>query len=333
LTVNTPTLDVDILDHAVCQAVFERITERFEKHGQVLCRTGNAPKFAVPFRTDTPFKKIRVELLPPDINLLPDGKVRDDVRVPAFEFLGDGQQFICFGIHPDTKADYRWDPPGFDPALVMRKALPAIDEAAARALVDDLVSAVIRAFGFRRLKEEQEAHARRRVTTGKPREAHNGWAGAYTRAALDRECETVARAASGARNDALNKAAFNLGQLVGGGELSEEEVSRRLHDAAVTNGMIKDDGPKAARDTLWSGLRDGMKQPRTAPQADDRFSARATDGPGARKAKDKGAPPEHGADAGDGGSEPPNESGVEAGSDPAESLRAVKDQVFALWRD
>ena len=47
----------------------------------------------------------------------------------------------------------------------------------------------------------------------------------YAQAALDRECETVAGAAQGARNDALNRASFSLFQLVAGGELDEAEVS------------------------------------------------------------------------------------------------------------
>jgi hypothetical protein len=58
--------------------VFDRIQERFADSGIALCRIGNAPKFAVPFRTGTPFKKIRAEIVSPD------------GEVMKFEFLGDG---------------------------------------------------------------------------------------------------------------------------------------------------------------------------------------------------------------------------------------------------
>jgi hypothetical protein len=45
----------------------------------------------------------------------------------------------------------------------------------------------------------------------------------YVRAILDGEAERVRTAAPGSRNNALNIAAFVLGQLVGGAELLEEK--------------------------------------------------------------------------------------------------------------
>src|SRR5262249_5090294 len=53
-------------------------------------------------------------------------------------------------------------------------------------------------------------------------------AGAYAKAALERECKNVAAALPGTRNSTLNTAAYNLGQLVGGGALDEQEVRDRL---------------------------------------------------------------------------------------------------------
>src|SRR5206468_3783690 len=46
----------------------------------------------------------------------------------------------------------------------------------------------------------------------------------YARSALERECAAVTSARPNTRNHTLNKAAFNLGQLVAGGLLSESEV-------------------------------------------------------------------------------------------------------------
>jgi Bifunctional DNA primase/polymerase, N-terminal len=144
LTRNTPALDVDITDRAACRAVFDRIKERFQDGGLVLCRVGNAPKFSVPFRTSAPFKKFEATLI------APAGKAM------KFEFLGDGQQFIVAGRHPDTGFDYRWWPKDRDLTTVPRDALPHIDEGAARALVDNLAALLINEHGFTRPEKPKE---------------------------------------------------------------------------------------------------------------------------------------------------------------------------------
>jgi Bifunctional DNA primase/polymerase, N-terminal len=142
LTRNTPTLDVDVTDRDACRAVFEHIKVRFEGRGVILCRSGNVPKFAVPFRTGTPFKKFATKVVP-----------HGGGKPAQFEFLGDGQQFVVDGIHPDTRQPYRWWPADRNPATVPREALPHIDEAGARALVEDLAALLVRDFGFARPEE------------------------------------------------------------------------------------------------------------------------------------------------------------------------------------
>ncbi|HEV2605007.1 MAG TPA: bifunctional DNA primase/helicase [Microvirga sp.] len=84
----------------------------------------------------------------------------------------------------------------------------------------------------------------------------------YARAAFDREVEDLARTMSG-RNDRLNRAAFNLGQLIGAGVLNQGEVERRLMSAAQANGYISKDGREAAQATIRSGLSRGITEPRT----------------------------------------------------------------------
>jgi hypothetical protein len=88
----------------------------------------------------------------------------------------------------------------------------------------------------------------------------------YAHAALTREINAVASAPVGQRNHTLNRAAFNLGQLIGGGELSESEVQDRLFEAATACGLVADDGADAVRKTIASGLTAGMKQPRSVPE-------------------------------------------------------------------
>lgn len=90
----------------------------------------------------------------------------------------------------------------------------------------------------------------------------------YVRAAVGREVQRVLDAQPGARggggrNDALNRAAFVLGTLVGGGELAEDTVVDALVGAAEACGLIEDDGERAALATIRSGMRAGIARPRT----------------------------------------------------------------------
>jgi len=60
---------------------------------------------------------------------------------------------------------------------------------------------------------------------------------AYVMAALRNEAERVATAVDGTRHDTLNKAAYNLGQLIGAGLLPERAVITSLADAAAQSGL------------------------------------------------------------------------------------------------
>jgi hypothetical protein len=61
-----PALDVDIYNPEAAEAVEELVRQHFEGRGKVLVRVGNAPKRAIPFRTDKPFKKITTYLTAPE---------------------------------------------------------------------------------------------------------------------------------------------------------------------------------------------------------------------------------------------------------------------------
>jgi hypothetical protein len=68
----------------------------------------------------------------------------------------------------------------------------------------------------------------------------------------------VATAPPGRRNATLNRAAFNLGQLVAAGLLDVNQVQTGLLAAALEAG-----NPEAkARATIESGLRGGAAKPR-----------------------------------------------------------------------
>lgn len=83
-------------------------------------------------------------------------------------------------------------------------------------------------------------------------------ADAYGRRALEDEVSRVRAAPVGERNATLNRAAFSLGQLVGGGHLDPGAVEDALTEAGQAAGL--DDGE--IRATLASGIGDGIAQPR-----------------------------------------------------------------------
>ncbi len=84
--------------------------------------------------------------------------------------------------------------------------------------------------------------------------------GAYGTAALERELGRLVVAPVGQRNDALNRAAHSLGQLVAGGVLTAADVVDHLLTAASRMGLTEHE----AEPTIISGLRSGMRQPRRA---------------------------------------------------------------------
>src|SRR5262245_19210959 len=118
----TPGLDIDLLDEAAAAAIEALAKERFGERGCFLVRIGKAPKRLIPLRTDAPFKKITLNLI-----------AGNDRAGDKIEVLGDGQQMVVAGNHPDTKESYRW----FGGALwdVAADELPLVTEAELRAFV------------------------------------------------------------------------------------------------------------------------------------------------------------------------------------------------------
>jgi putative DNA primase/helicase len=88
----------------------------------------------------------------------------------------------------------------------------------------------------------------------------------WARCALEQECALVVAAPVGTRNDALNRAAFNLFQIVAGGALGEQEVGDRLFAAAEACGLVADDGAQQVVATIESGAYAGSKHPRHRPR-------------------------------------------------------------------
>jgi hypothetical protein len=85
----------------------------------------------------------------------------------------------------------------------------------------------------------------------------------YGQAALREETTRVAAAHPGNRNDTLNRAAFNLGQLVAANLLPADTVMTALANAAERCGLP---GNEAHR-TIRSGMVSGIRRPRSQRSA------------------------------------------------------------------
>lgn len=89
----------------------------------------------------------------------------------------------------------------------------------------------------------------------------------YAQAAFEGEIAALAQQSKGGRQEALNNAAFKLGQWIGGGHLPEHDAVRALEVAAKANGHWKSRGALAVRSTIRRGLAAGAKRPRNIPDA------------------------------------------------------------------
>ena len=106
----------------------------------------------------------------------------------------------------------------------------------------------------------------------------------YALTALENEVQTVLAAREGERNNAVNKSAYSVGQLVGAGALSESVASSVLKDAAQRIGLP--DGEAVA--TIHSGLKAGKLKPRDLSEIGKKFAVEMIRADG-KKAKGKGA--------------------------------------------
>lgn len=89
---------------------------------------------------------------------------------------------------------------------------------------------------------------------------------AWATAALRGRAEDLAAMApNSGRNAALNAAAYKLGRLTPRW-LSADEITSALLEACRHNGLLAEDGLKACRATLQSGLSAGMQDPRDPPR-------------------------------------------------------------------
>ena len=128
-------IDIDVLDPDVAHQIDQLVRSR---SGDTLMRVGLWPKRLLLYRTEQPFPKM---------------------SVPGIEVLGSGQQFVAFGVHPDTARSYDW-PLGETPLEVAFEDLPVVDEVACEQMLAE-ASALLPGSSSTRANSRRAAARRR----------------------------------------------------------------------------------------------------------------------------------------------------------------------------
>jgi hypothetical protein len=128
-------IDVDIVEEAAAQSVWDIVCGMLEERGTVLKRVGRAPKHAVLVRTPVPFSKTARLLTAPT------------GERAAIEVLGAGQQVVVDGTHPETKQPYTWLN-GVGPDVCPRDRLPELSQEDADALLDRAAHTLVTTLGY-----------------------------------------------------------------------------------------------------------------------------------------------------------------------------------------
>lgn len=117
-------IDIDVLNKRIA-AKIERLAERlFRGEQSPLKRVGMAPKIMLVGRVTAEFRKRATRPF-----------LDEDGNRNKIECLGDGQQFVAFGVHPDTGKEYEWI--GDGPLDVAADELPMLNVAAVGAFLEE----------------------------------------------------------------------------------------------------------------------------------------------------------------------------------------------------
>lgn len=144
-TKHTPAIDIDVLDERAALLIEKVLLKMLGQDTPV--RIGRAPKRLVLCRTDEPFPKIKREFVAPD------------GRTHAVEILGDGQQFVAYGIHPDTKKPYLW---GLDdPMSCPAENLPTLTHAMGVKILDRLAALLAEKLNWSQKKNQPKERAQK----------------------------------------------------------------------------------------------------------------------------------------------------------------------------
>ncbi len=121
LTKHFPAIDLDVRDPDIVAKLVQWCVDRGLRGPM---RVGEAPKLLIACRTDEPFSKVS------------SAKFIDFMGLEhKVEVLGDGQQYVAYATHPDTKQPYKWVSDS-DLAQTKPQDLPVLTHEQAVDLVD-----------------------------------------------------------------------------------------------------------------------------------------------------------------------------------------------------
>jgi hypothetical protein len=126
-------VDIDVLDEGLSAKLVARALELFGP--TPLRRIGRAPKILLLYRVEIPHDKLST----------PDLLLGDGIKAKV-EILAQGQQFVAFGIHPDTRAPYHW--PDKSPRDIPTSDVPLVSLGLLKQFVSDSAQ-ILRAEGGR----------------------------------------------------------------------------------------------------------------------------------------------------------------------------------------
>jgi Bifunctional DNA primase/polymerase, N-terminal len=248
LTRYAPAIDVDIMHLEAASMVEDFALGWYGRRGKICVRIGQAPKRAILLRTDKPFAKLVRWFT------APDGSRH------KIEILGDGQQLVYDGIHPDTGQPYVWH--GGDPSTVKRSELPDTDGAEVERFLDEVSTRLVKLFDFKpdgkkRARKANVQDNTREEVAAAPSKREAGWAAA----ALQNVAAELRGTEEGDRNNKLYRCAFRMGTMIARGWIARDAVELALEKAAAACGYVPDDGLKATRATIESGIEGGLECP------------------------------------------------------------------------
>lgn len=192
-----------------------------------------------------------IYMIPPGVTLsnspgdLPPGI---DVRVNGYIALSPstvtyrGDDAVDKGVEDGFTGRYRWNP---SPKEMPPSPLP------------EHVLALLKP-----KQERQSGNGYHLSANTNGYHASNGQDTRYAASALEKELDALARTPEGGRNEQLNRSAFSLGQLVGGGVLDEGEVINKLETVGLGIGLDE----REVKRTIQSGLTKGKTHPRGVPE-------------------------------------------------------------------
>lgn len=144
-------IDIDILNQDLAHQVEQLAIDVFGP--TPLKRIGRAPKLLLCYR----FGQKQQKALTKEY-LLPDG------TKAQVEILGDGQQFVSYGVHAETRQEYEWPESG--PDTVPLNELPLITEQAVEAFVQNAIVLIEQAGGTLKKKAADATSPHLRPITG-----------------------------------------------------------------------------------------------------------------------------------------------------------------------